>query len=92
MKGRSFIGILFLPVLLVFVFSLVSISQADDWPNFRGPSYNGLSNETNLSFDWPADGPEILWTADIGTGFTSIAVSDGRVYVMGNTGIPPVEE
>ena len=92
MKTRSFIGFLFLPVLLVFVFNFASISRADDWPNFRGPNYNGISNETNLSFDWSADGPAILWNADIGTGFTSIAVSDGRVYVIGNTGIPPAPE
>jgi outer membrane protein assembly factor BamB len=92
MKSRGFIGFLFSAVVLVFVFNFVSTSLADDWPNFRGPEYNGVSEETNLSFDWPSDGPDILWKADIGTGFTSIAVSDGKVYVMGNTGIPPVEE
>ena len=92
MKGCSFVESLFLVVLLVFVLNFASTSQAEDWPNFRGPDYNGVSGESNLSFDWPADGPEILWKAEIGTGYSSMAVSDGKVYAMGNTGIPPVEE
>ena len=34
---------------------------------------------------WPAGGPRVLWRASVGTGFSSISVSQGRVYTMGNT-------
>ncbi len=57
---------------------------AGDWPNWRGPNYNGISAETGWSIDWPESGPKILWKASVGTGFSSVAVSDGRLYTMGN--------
>jgi outer membrane protein assembly factor BamB len=57
---------------------------AADWPNWRGPNRNGVSHETGWSATWPADGPRLLWKASIGTGFASMAVSNGRVYAMGN--------
>lgn len=57
---------------------------AADWPNWRGPNRNGVSNETGWSATWPADGPRLLWKASIGTGFASMAVSNSRVYAMGN--------
>ena len=59
---------------------------AYDWPHWRGPHKNGISSETNWSRQWPAQGPKVLWRASVGTGFSSMAVADGRVYTMGNTG------
>jgi len=57
---------------------------AADWPNWRGPDHNGISQETGWSTQWPADGPKQLWQASVGTGFSSIAVAQGRAYTMGN--------
>ena len=76
---------------LVFGFGVCAIgtgfystAEAADWPNYRGPNYNGISNETGWSATWPAGGPEVLWKTSIGNGFCSIAVSNGRAYTMGN--------
>jgi len=33
---------------------------------------------------WPAEGPRQLWKASVGLGFSSITVSHGRAYTMGN--------
>lgn len=55
-----------------------------DWPGFRGPNRNGISSETNWLSTWPADGPRKLWTAQVGLGYSSVAVADGRAYTMGN--------
>src|SRR5262245_52596663 len=55
-----------------------------DWPRWRGPRNNGISAETNWSTAWPREGPKRLWKAIVGTGFSSMAVSGGRVYTMGN--------
>jgi outer membrane protein assembly factor BamB len=57
---------------------------AGDWPQWRGPDRNGISSEKVSAF-WPADGPKVLWQASVGTGFSSLSVSQGRVYTMGNT-------
>ena len=63
---------------------LYNTVEAADWPNWRGPNHNGISNETGWLADWPEAGPKILWEKTLGTGFASMAVSNGRVYAMGN--------
>ena len=55
-----------------------------DWPQFRGPDRNGISPQTGLISAWPADGPKRLWTAAVGTGYSSVAVSRGKAYTTGN--------
>ena len=79
MRAYNFITISIL-VLLMTVSAV-----ADDWPNWRGPLYNGISNEPNWIGDWPSCEPIILWEQQVGTGFSSIVVADGRLYTMGNS-------
>jgi outer membrane protein assembly factor BamB len=76
-----------------FVFNLVifligalicSTAPAADWPNWRGPNYNGISSETGWNAHWQDDEHKILWEASLGAGFASMAVSNGKVYAMGN--------
>ena len=75
--------------VLAVVFVMLAVSGTTtygaDWPNWRGPEHNGISKETDWSTQWPAEGPKVLWRASVGTGFSSFAVSNGRVYTMGNT-------
>lgn len=63
---------------------LAASARADDWPQFRGPHRDGQSAETNWLDAWPADGPRVLWKAQVGIGFSSFAVAKGRVYTIGN--------
>lgn len=58
-------------------------SRAADWPSWRGPDRNGISRETDWSSDWGAAGPAKLWTAGVGVGFSTVAVSAGRVFTAG---------
>jgi len=62
------------------------VAHADDWPNWRGPRHDGISDETGWRWDRLKEGPSILWRKSIGTGFASMAVVGGRVYAFGNTG------
>jgi outer membrane protein assembly factor BamB len=57
---------------------------ADDWPHWRGPNHNGISREQGWLDQWPQSGPPVVWKASVGTGFSSVAVSQGRLYSMGN--------
>lgn len=66
------------------IFTLATFSHAADWPHWRGTNFNGISAETNWNTKWPAEGPKQLWKANVGTGFSSVSVSKGRVYTMGN--------
>ena len=72
----------------MFLFTLLTSCttvDADDWPHFRGIHRNGTTTETVDPASWPPEGPRLLWQASIGTGFSSIAIADGRVCSMGNT-------
>lgn len=59
--------------------------KAFDWPQWRGPNRNGLSRETGLLREWPAEGPTQLWLArGLGNGFSSVAVAGGRIFTLGD--------
>ncbi|MDA1051440.1 MAG: PQQ-like beta-propeller repeat protein [Planctomycetota bacterium] len=58
--------------------------EAEDWPRWRGPTRDGISRESQLSVEWPAAGPPVLWRANVGTGFSSIVVASGRAFTLGN--------
>lgn len=72
-----------LTILSGIAFTLAA--HADDWYRWRGPNADGISKETGWSNQWPAEGPKQLWKAKVGVGFASFAVSQGRVYITGNT-------
>ena len=56
-------------------------AAADDWPQWMGPSRDGEYREAGLLDRFPADGPEILWEAELAGGYSGPAVSGGRVVV-----------
>ena len=64
----------------VVVASSIAIAGAEDWPQFRGPARDGMSRETGLLRQWPADGPKVLWTVPVGQGYAGAAILGGRVY------------
>ena len=59
-------------------------SRAADWPNYRGPHHNGISDETDLLDSFPASGPTILWKAKVNVGFSAFSVAGGHAYTAGN--------
>lgn len=61
--------------------------HAADWPQWRGPERNGHSKDVGLLQEWPTDGPALRWKAgDIGTGYSSPIVVQGRVFVQSTQG------
>jgi outer membrane protein assembly factor BamB len=69
-------------ILAVAVLS-ASFSFADDWANWRGPNYDGISRETDIN---PAalSTPVIVWEAKVGTGYSAVSVAKGKAYTVGN--------
>ena len=60
-------------------------SPADaQWPQWGGPNRDGISTEKGWTTIWPERGPKVLWKKSVGAGFSSIAVSNGLAYTMGN--------
>lgn len=64
------------------------VVDAADWPQWRGPQRHGVSQETGLLKQWPADGPKLLWQVnDIGDGYATVAVVGTRLYTLANRGL-----
>jgi outer membrane protein assembly factor BamB len=56
-----------------------------NWPQWRGPLRDGVSTETGLLTSWPKGGPPKVWSiSGLGRGFSSVAVTGGRIYTMGD--------
>jgi len=54
-----------------------------NWPRFRGSNFDAISSEdVELARAWPAEGPEVLWSIEVGEGYAGAAVLNGRVYIL----------
>lgn len=56
------------------------------WPRYQGPLGDCTTPEVGWNTKWPADGPPILWKAELGQGLGSFAVVGKRAYAAGNDG------
>ena len=80
MKKLITISILF----ILISFSVSAKGEPDvGWPKWRGPTGDGISTETDWNPEVLADGPEILWELDIGTGYSNVAILNNRLYTLG---------
>ena len=72
----------------VFCVLLVApMARAADWPQWRGPNRDGISRETGLLKQWPAEGPKLVWQVnDAGGGYSTPAVVGDRLYVISSQG------
>lgn len=70
------------PFLILLALNTVALSA--DWPQWRGPERNGISAETGWQAEWSGNGPKVLWSAEVGLGFSSFVVADGRVFTTGH--------
>jgi outer membrane protein assembly factor BamB len=72
--------------LLLLPFLALSL-RAADWPQWRGPNRDGVSEEKGLLTTWPRGGPRLLWkVSDIGGGYSTPAVVRERIYLLSSRG------
>lgn len=76
MSSKLFI----IPVFLLMAFA--NSVSAQDWPQFLGPERNSTSPQKGIIRTWPASGPEILWTVNVGIGYGGPVVKDSKVYLL----------
>src|SRR5437660_12572486 len=55
---------------------------AADWPQYRGPNYDGSSPETGILKKWPSEGPRQVWKKPVNVGFSSFAISGGKAFTL----------
>ena len=71
--------------LSVAMACLASVSMTAQSPyGWRGPERDGVYFENGLLKEWPSEGPELLWeTMELGKGYSSPVIVDGRLYITG---------
>jgi outer membrane protein assembly factor BamB len=55
---------------------------AAGWPQWRGPHRDGVAAAFPLLTAWPEGGPPEKWHADVGRGYSSMAVAGGRLFTL----------
>ncbi len=71
----------FASVLLFCLFPAFDGSQADEWPQWRGPNRDGVWAETGVLERFDAPQIERKWSVPISSGYSGPTVAAGRVYV-----------
>ncbi len=71
---------------LALASSSIGSAVGEDWYRWRGPQQSGVSQESGWRAEWPDGEAKIAWKASVGTGFSTVVVSRGRLYTMGHDG------
>lgn len=72
-------------VHLVAAIATLAATQPADWPQYRGPSADGISTETGVTA-WGDAGPAVIWRVPLGSGFSGLSAVGGRIYTLYGTG------
>ena len=66
--------------IMVMIF-IGANAAAGDWPHWRGPFFNGSSDEKNLPAKWNLK-ENVTWVIDLpGAGSATPVIADGQVYI-----------
>ena len=79
---KSILGI---SLCSLFCLGVCDLVQADNWMRFRGPTGQGLSNETNLPVTWSAT-ESVKWKISLpGKGWSSPIVYEDLIFLTAST-------
>jgi outer membrane protein assembly factor BamB len=74
--------------VLLCVPGLLIVFSAANWPQWRGQGRDGISKETGLLQEWPAEGPKLLWQKnDLGDGYSTPSIVGNRLFLVSNKGV-----
>src|SRR5206468_2475764 len=65
---------------------------AADWPQFLGPTRNGVYTGPPLAASWPSGGPRVVWRKSIGQGLAGPVVAGGRLILFHRVGKQEIVE
>lgn len=68
-------------ILLTQILLIVLITNAQDWPDWRGVNRDAVWNETGLIEKFKTDTIQKKWAVPIAPGYSGPTVANGKVYV-----------
>jgi outer membrane protein assembly factor BamB len=72
--------------LLASLLSIARLAAAANWPEFRGPTRDGVSTATNVPVEW-SETEHVAWKQEIpGSGWSSPVLVDRKLYLTTATG------
>ena len=75
-------------IAAIFAGASLTVTSAADWPEWRGPSRDGRSPETNLPVSWSPQGENLAWRIPIGSRSAPVAFGN-RLYINSPTPADP---
>jgi outer membrane protein assembly factor BamB len=69
-------------VQIVILLVCLTNVYAQGWPQYLGPDRNSISSQKGILRSWPENGPELLWTVDVGIGYGGPVIKDDKVYLL----------
>ena len=55
----------------------------ESWPRFRGSDFDNISKSpVDLIETFPSDGPEVVWSVELGEGHSGAAIYEGLAYIL----------
>lgn len=74
-------------LLLIGLLGWSAAPAGGEWPQWRGSNRDGVSGESGLLKQWPAEGPPLVWKTSVaGQGYSSLSISEGRIFTQGARG------
>jgi len=75
--------------IIIATLATPTLTWARDWPQWRGPFFNGSTDETNLPASW-GETENIAWISPLpGPGGATPVICNGRVFVSSMVGRGP---
>lgn len=70
-----------LSMMIIGIMFITPTQAQNEWNQFRGPARSGVVNQ-NLPGIIPEAGAELVWSKNIGSGFSEVVLSDNKAYVF----------
>jgi outer membrane protein assembly factor BamB len=82
------------PIALIAIiwWSLIAATAAADWPQFLGPTRNGVYTGAPVLDRWDASGPRVVWKKTIGQGLSGPVVAQGKLILFHRIGASEIVE
>lgn len=75
-----------LGLFVTFVAFIANPVDAGDWPQFLGPTRDGVCAGGDVAASWGKAGPPVVWRRDVGQGFSGPVVAEKRLVIFHRVG------